>query len=507
MLRIIDTTDHKKRIEFNKDFEKDINRVLSQYSGNTCVKFANYKIGDKIYEKIKFLINDKEQKIQFTVERRLGQGDSMDGEAHAVCIPTFKEEDDPGYCNPYTKKNVAIKFIPLTIEESKNGPKESKKRSKKPDYGDIKLKTWMELNILYRLKKLLIDGVSPHFQYIYGHNLCNNTTPNDFDNENITNYYKNQEIITDIVNKHNEISTMVDSLVDLKIFRNYKSLLVNSMIRDDPIYRQIEFNYDKIMYSNKSLIIYNELAHYDLSLWFKYAISRSLLNCETVMSIMFQILSGINALNSVDVSHMDLHLGNILITRVKPGGYWKYSVPDKKGIDRIYYVPNMGYQVKLWDFGRAIVYDDYPSKKIGSTLIRQVQRFFGDAYGDLFISDIEESFSNPTETELKILKKLTMSFDVFRSMHSIMNVVGKCKKREGFKELHKVIDGIVSEAAIDFVEKTGKFNSRTKPNGDPISVINRVFKCYKEKKRSCCKKIPGFDSDETINDTAFIVSY
>ena len=44
--------------------------------------------------------------------------------------------------------------------------------------------------------------------------------------------------------------------------------------------------------------------------------------------------------------HTDLHIGNILVQKVKSGGYWIYKLD---GVD--YYLPNLGYIFIISDFG------------------------------------------------------------------------------------------------------------------------------------------------------------
>ena len=65
--------------------------------------------------------------------------------------------------------------------------------------------------------------------------------------------------------------------------------------------------------------------------------------------------------------HNDMHYGNILVDtslKKEPGQYFVYSINNKK-----YYIPNLGYLVKFWDFEFAMAYSDkipdyYPNKFI-----------------------------------------------------------------------------------------------------------------------------------------------
>lgn len=90
-------------------------------------------------------------------------------------------------------------------------------------------------------------------------------------------------------------------------------------------------------------IVINELASMDLESWYK-----TVRTVEEHVSVITQIIFGIRALHMMGYYHQDLHLGNLLIHEVPPGGYWCYLINNKK-----VYVPNKGYLVVLWDFGTA----------------------------------------------------------------------------------------------------------------------------------------------------------
>jgi hypothetical protein len=64
---------------------------------------------------------------------------------------------------------------------------------------------------------------------------------------------------------------------------------------------------------------------------------------------MFQIVVSIYALQKYfNMTHLDLHSDNILVKKIKKGGYWTYIINDKA-----YKVPNLGYQFYIFDFGHA----------------------------------------------------------------------------------------------------------------------------------------------------------
>lgn len=64
---------------------------------------------------------------------------------------------------------------------------------------------------------------------------------------------------------------------------------------------------------------------------------------------LFQIMVGLLALKRYfNMLHTDFHTRNILVYKVKPGGYWKYKIDNKT-----YYLPNLGYIFLINDFGFA----------------------------------------------------------------------------------------------------------------------------------------------------------
>ncbi len=76
--------------------------------------------------------------------------------------------------------------------------------------------------------------------------------------------------------------------------------------------------------------------------------SRSLSNAA-IQSITFQVMTAIYAMNvKAKFLHTDLHLNNILVKTVTPGGYWYYKIEGK-----YYKVPNTGYFIYVIDFGLA----------------------------------------------------------------------------------------------------------------------------------------------------------
>lgn len=101
-------------------------------------------------------------------------------------------------------------------------------------------------------------------------------------------------------------------------------------------------NYDW-NYEKSTIRLYNEYATYgDFTKW-----SRKHHSDKVWLNALFQIMVGLLAMRRYfNMVHTDLHIGNILVHRVKPGGYWIYIIDKHK-----YYVPNLGWVFLLSDFG------------------------------------------------------------------------------------------------------------------------------------------------------------
>jgi serine/threonine protein kinase len=76
------------------------------------------------------------------------------------------------------------------------------------------------------------------------------------------------------------------------------------------------------------------------------------------VSILFQLLVALSCIHSVyGIFHGDIKKENILIQRINPGGFFKYTINDKT-----FYVENRGLVVFLNDFGLSQVYKPSFSK-------------------------------------------------------------------------------------------------------------------------------------------------
>lgn len=104
----------------------------------------------------------------------------------------------------------------------------------------------------------------------------------------------------------------------------------------------------------------------------------------------FQIVSAIYTLQKYfNMTHLDLHAANIIVKKVKKGGYWKYIIGNNS-----FYVPNLGYIFYIGDFGQAYIPELKRHKKVNN----------GMDISQLFRSTLHISVSS--ETFKKNIRKL-----------------------------------------------------------------------------------------------------
>ncbi len=104
-------------------------------------------------------------------------------------------------------------------------------------------------------------------------------------------------------------------------------------------------NYGYQFTSNK-VYFYNELLNKS-STYTEWV--RTLHSLEEWYNAFFQILIAVYSIQKYfNMTHLDLHSDNILVINMNKGGYWKYIIDDK-----IYYLPNLGYQFYIIDFENA----------------------------------------------------------------------------------------------------------------------------------------------------------
>ena len=224
-------------------------------------------------------------------------------------------------------------------------------------------------------------------------------------------------------------------------------------------------------FGNNSLCILNELCDSSLKdiLTNNYIES---INDTMFHSFIFQILSGIYSIHKLcNICHFDLHGGNILISNIEANGYWLYSINNSD-----YYIPNYGYILKIWDFGRSMILHTDDFVDICSQIIHQCKRFY------------KEPFKKNPKLEKKIFKKLNktnikiilFAFDIWRI---ISYLYSKFKKDNylslKFKNTLELLSNIKKDCENNWVHLM--FNANEISNTPEIFMkylLDKYFKHY-----------------------------
>lgn len=166
----------------------------------------------------------------------------------------------------------------------------------------------------------------------------------------------------------------------------YSSRLINLLLEKN-INPHFIYNYKTLKIENK-LLNFNE-----------YIKGESLRNFlrkkkhkkDLLFNILFQIISALYSLKTeFNMIHGDLHFENILVKKIKKIGYWEYKIGENN-----YYLPNMGYQIFINDYGYAMIPGVIGKKWYYSLFEKIKNTSMYDLY-DMFLIKLEMfKFLNP----------------------------------------------------------------------------------------------------------------
>lgn len=217
-------------------------------------------------------------------------------------------------------------------------------------------------------------------------------------------YFKNQ-IVIKVVNLLNikETKDVKKSTINMTPSKLYDLFLTNKAFKDPSL---IELISQTLV---NQLIFQNICPNYTLNYYWEYESSKNLNSYNEYINsgdfdewakeshtdlewfnALFQIMAGLYALKKYfNMLHTDFHTKNILVHKVKRGGYWKYIIDNKT-----YYVPNLGYIFIINDFGFAWVPDHIYMKWYYKQRLRYITKA-GQQFYDLsiFLKSILDSKS------------------------------------------------------------------------------------------------------------------
>ena len=183
------------------------------------------------------------------------------------------------------------------------------------------------------------------------------------------------------------------------------------------------------------MLVVNEFADGDLNHYIKKR--KDVWTLPLVDNCVFQMVAGLYALEKYyNMSHNDLHYGNVLVHEIKPGGYWQYHIDGLT-----YKVPNLGFVFVLWDLGMAHIpgkikgrttFDTLESKPIRgetdigricsilerplgflkSKLLRDMRKLEGMISLKTILSDYFPSYLNRSPPSGKLIDTFNMDFSI-----------------------------------------------------------------------------------------------
>lgn len=178
-------------------------------------------------------------------------------------------------------------------------------------------------------------------------------------------------------------------------------------------------------------------------------------------SAWFQLCAGLITLHRNGIQHTDLHLNNVFYRKIRPGGYWKYVVGQKK-----YYVPNMGYIFAIADYGRARSTNHKATVTWHLTRVKEKLRASGTNWESYdyyrLVHQLQDKFPFPLFHKFNVVQRKA-SHPVEKALHKIYHshfgtkdqVKGACLgtyhilKTLSQKELHKddYLDKLISDSS------------------------------------------------------------
>ena len=228
------------------------------------------------------------------------------------------------YLNRYYKDNIKLKKNIIIKDSSEPDSHIIEKNKLKINEDNINLYCQIdkylsqniELRIIYLLKKLVIDKKTPHinlpiisFRFFLSKLLGKINTKNYFFDP--TTSYDITNVLLSEWCYFGDLKSFLEKMIELKIF-------------------------------NTSNLIYWKVLFFQI----------------------LQVLMVIN-INHPNFRHNDLHLKNFLVDKTMAKGFYLYKIRFTKYKDYTYYlIPDLGFQIRLWDFDYSTNGKDLSNRKL-----------------------------------------------------------------------------------------------------------------------------------------------
>lgn len=266
------------------------------------------------------------------------------------------------------------------------------------------------------------------------------------------------------------------------------SLTLTNQLVFQKICPHFNLNYDW-NYEKSTIRLYNEYAtRGDFKNW-----ARGNHSYEVWLNALFQIMIGLLAIKRYfNMIHTDLHIGNILVHSVKPGGYWTYIIDKRR-----YYLKNLGWVFLLSDFGFSWIPDKMSVPWHYTDSLKYVTKSGQDLYDFITLfKSLQNNNDVPDTVKVKIQSMFKINdFIVFKKSYykNLYNNTKKSSKYKRSRSVYKMIiknyyklhkprsDKLLDKIFKNFYNKPGY----TKPKGE------HVIQTYSLDKRFNKSKLPS----------------
>jgi hypothetical protein len=265
------------------------------------------------------------------------------------------------------------------------------------------------------------------------------------------------------------------------------SLTLTNQLVFQKICPHFNINYDW-NYERSTIRLYNEYAtHGDFTNWIKGNHSQ-----KVWLNALFQIMVGILAIQRYfNMIHTDLHIGNILVHRVKPGGYWTYIIDKKK-----YHVPNLGWVFLLSDFGFSWIPNKMSVTWHYTNILKYITKSGKNLYDFITLFKSLQNNKDVPDTIKTIMKSMftTSDFIVFKKKY-YKNLYNTYKNNKRYKKTRPVYKMIIKQYRKLYSNKPHKLSKKiiqnfynkpgyTKPKGE------KCIETYSLDKKFLKSKLP-----------------
>jgi len=222
--------------------------------------------------------------------------------------------------------------------------------------------------------------------------------------------------------------------------------------------------------TNKTISSYNEFANSESF----HSWAKKKHNDDLWFNALFQIMYALICIKRYyNMSHTDFHTDNILVHKVKPGGFWTYTLNDTK-----YYLPNLGFVFLLHDFGFAWI----PNKLVVDWHYKDTLKYIthiGKEFYDL------SSFINSIKTYYKLPKQ----FKTFINKNFLPEELDYVLSKQYYKDFWYYIKDIKSIS-----------NSLKKEYKDKYFEYEKITRNYKGNNMTLEQKFYLLFSNDTSNN-------